>query len=191
MSERKINQVEDGTAKPAMTRLKELPEAIHTQVMAILEVHTYKQSEPLVEELVGFYCSSNILCRFRKWHEATEGMSLGDDRLRQINDFLQKEMPEASPEKLREAGVMFQTLATLGNNDGEGFVNVCRMQVQCEREQIRARKANLEERRFQESLRTKFEAGIAAVAQRFQESPEAMELFHKARIILEKDKGAE
>jgi hypothetical protein len=100
-------------------------------------------------------------------------------------------MPEASPEKLREAGVMFQTLATLGNNDREGFVNVCRMQVQCEREQIRARKANLEERRFQESLRTKFEAGIAAVAQRFQECPEAMELFHKARIILEKDEGAE
>jgi hypothetical protein len=184
MGNRKIHQVGEGKVKPAMSRLKELPETVQTQVLGILEGRTYQDAEPLVQSLVGFFCSSNILCRFRKWREAREAMKLGDERCRQIKEFLQKEMPEASPEKLRELGVMFCTLASLGNGDAKEFVNVSRMQVQSEREQIRARKLNLEERKFQEALRLKLDVGLDALAKMFQQNPDAMKHFQKARELV-------
>jgi hypothetical protein len=184
MSDRKIYQVREGKTKPAMSRLKGLPETVQTQVLGILEACTYKDAEPMVETLVGFFCSSNILCRFRQWHEAREAMSLGDERGRQIKEFLQKEMPDASPEKLRELGVMFCTLVSLGNGDAKEFVTVSHMQVQSEREQIRARKLDLEERKFQEALRLKLDAGLDALAKMFQENPEAMNHFEKARELV-------
>jgi hypothetical protein len=185
MGNQRIHQVGAGKAKPAMTRLKELPETVQTQVLGILEGRTYKAAEPMVINLVGFFCSSNILCRFRKWHEAKEAMKLGDERCQQIKEFLQKEMPEASPEKVRELGVMFCTLVSLGNGDGKEFVNVSRMQVQSEREQIRARKLDLEERKFQESLRTKLDAGFEALTTLLDNNPEARGLLDRARKLIQ------
>src|SRR5580765_6305048 len=117
MSDRKIRQPAAGDPKPASTRLKEVSVELQAKVLELVTNHSYKDAEPLVEALVGFVCSTDVLFRFRKWHEAKEAMKLGDERSRQIMEFLQKEMPDASPEKLRELGVMFCTLVSLGNGD--------------------------------------------------------------------------
>src|SRR5262249_17512244 len=83
-------------------------------------------------------------------------------------------------------GVMFRTLVSLGDGDGKEFVNVSKMQVQSEREQIRAQKVDLEERKFKESLRSKLDAGLDALAKMFRENPEARVHFEKAREALGK-----
>jgi hypothetical protein len=185
MSNRKTRQPAVGDPKPAATRLKELSVELQVKVLELVTNHSYKDAEPLVKSLVGFACSTDVLFRFRKWHEAREAMKLGNERCRQIKEFLQKEMPEATPEKVRELGVMFCTLAALGNGDGKEFVNVSRMQVQSEREQIRARKLNLEERKFQESLRTKLDAGFEALSMLSDNNPEARGLLNRARKLIQ------
>jgi hypothetical protein len=183
MNDRKLRQPAAGDPKPPATRLKELPVELQAKVMDLLAKNSYQDAEPLVTSLVGFACSTDVLFRFRKWHEAKQEINLGEERYQQIKEFLQKEMPKASPEKLRELGVMFRTLTALGNGDGKEFVNVSRMQLQSEREHIRARKLDLEERKFQEAYRQKLDAGLDALATMFQENPEAMKHFQKAREL--------
>jgi hypothetical protein len=185
MSDRKIRQPAAGDPKPPATRLKELSVELQAKVMDLLANNSYQDAESPVTGLVGFACSKDVLFRFRKWHEAREEMKLGDERCRLIKEFLQKEMPGASPEKLRELGVMFRTLVALGNGDGKEFVNVSRMQIQSEREQVRAKKLDLEERKFLESYRQKLDAGLDALAKMFEENPEAMKHFQKARELVE------
>jgi hypothetical protein len=185
MNDRKIRQPAAGDSKPPATRLKELSVELQAKVMDLLTNNSYQNAEPLVTSLVGFACSTDVLFRFRKWHEAKQEMKLGDERFEQIKEFLQKEMPKASPEKLRELGVMFRTLTALGNGDGQEFVNVSRMQLQSEREKIRARKLDLEERKFQEALRKKLDAGLDALGQILEENPAAMKHFQRARKLVE------
>src|SRR6185295_8594625 len=155
MSERKIMQPGKKRVKPAATRLKELAPEDQRAVLEIIRDHTYQEAEPLVEAATGFACSTDVLCRFRKWHEAKEAMEIGQERLRQIAEFSDARMSDVPSGKAREFGSVFYELVSLGRDDVKGFVNVGRLEVQGERERLRRDKLNLEERKFQESLRTK------------------------------------
>jgi hypothetical protein len=179
----------DGQVKPAATRLKELPAEVRLQVMQILKDHSYKAAEPLVESLVGFFCSTDVLCRFRKWHEAMEAMELGQDRVRQITEFLLEKMPDVPTEKVNELAGTFYALMSLGQSDAKMFVNVSRAEAQVERERIRQKRLDLEERRFQESLRKKLDLGIEALGKLFRQSPEAWQHFERARAAIEASAG--
>jgi hypothetical protein len=182
--ERKVKQPGEGEIKPAATRLKELPAAMRAQVMEILTGNTYKAAEPLVSGLVGFQCSSDVLYRFRKWIKALKRMEMGQDRLSQITSFLKEQMPEASTEEIREMSGIYYSLISLGNGDAKTFVDVSRAEAQSERERIRQKRLDLDEKMFKESLRGKLDAGLDGLAEMFQGNPEAMKHFNKAAELI-------
>jgi hypothetical protein len=185
MTERKVKEVASNRDQPAMIRLKKMPPAIHTQVLRILDEHTYKDAEPLVQALVGFSCTTNVLCRFRKWKQAMEAMDLGQDRIRQIAAYLKEQMPDVAPDKIWELGTAFYGMTLLANDDAKGFVRVGKMSAQNERGLLRTKKFHLEERKFQESLRTKLDAGFEALSTLFDKNPEARGLLDRARKLIQ------
>lgn len=187
MTERKVKEVASNREQPAMIRLKKMSPAIHAQVLRILDEHTYKDAEPLVQALVGFSCTTNVLCRFRKWKQAMEAMDLGQERIRQIAAYLKEQMPDVGPDKIWELGTAFYGMSFLANDDAKGFVRVGKMSAQNERGLLRAKKFQLEERKFQEALRQKLDAGLDALAKMFQQNPEAMKHFQKARKLVASD----
>src|SRR6185437_2768595 len=182
--DRKVKQPAEGEDKPAATRLNELPAAIRAQVIEILDGNTYKAAEPLVSGLVGFQCSSDVLYRFRKWMKASKRMEMGRERLSQIASFLKEQMPEASTEEMREMSGIYYTLISLGDGDARTFVDVSRAESQAERERIRQKRLDLDERMFKESLRGKLDAGLDGLAKLSQGNPEAMKHFNKAAELI-------
>jgi len=184
MSKRKIIQPPANHPKPPATLLKELPPGQRAKIMEILDTHTYKDAEPLVQNLVGFHCTTDVLCRFRKWQETLQEMDLAHDRLRQIAEFQKGPLRNLPPDELRDLGAALYTLTCLARDDSKGFTRASQVAMQNERERIRAKRLALDELKFEDIHRRKFQAVLDLIGKRFEKNPQAMNLFEQARALL-------
>ena len=160
-------------------------------MMEILRSHTYRDAEPLVAQAVGFACSVDVLCRFFSWQGAQEDLEISDDLLQQVGSFIREHFAAWPEEKIREAAASFFTFHTMNKRDVEGFASMARLRVQAERCRIRERKLELEQLKFEESMRRKVDAGLDALAKAFKKNPEAMKLYQQARELLEESGAIE
>ncbi len=184
MSNQKIRQPRDGSPKPPATLLKELPLEQRAKIMEILATHTYKDAEPLVQNLVGFHCSSDVLCRFRKWQETLQDMELSHDRIRQIAEFQDGPLHDLPPEKLRELSATFYAMTFLARDDIKGFARASQIALQNERERLRDHRLQLDQQKFEESQRNKFDVALNAIRKAFRKNPQALNLFDQAKALL-------
>jgi len=180
-----MKQPGKGQPKAPMTKLKELPPAERSKVMEILCKHTYRDAEPLVSKLVGFDCSMDVLCRFYSWQGTRQDLELSKGTLRQVTSFLREEFPGWPEEKVNEAAASFFTLHAVATRDVKGFASMARFYLQTERCKIREKKLALEELKFEDSHRKKFQAALDAIGQAFRKNPEAMRLYEQARAMIE------
>lgn len=101
--------------------------------------------------------------RARSWlrEQAVLG-ALEDEKLRH---------PDLKDEELFEMGQRFFARQAIADADARGWTSV--------------QSLSLERDRFRESIRSKLQAGLDALAEAFKSSPQAMKLYQQARAMIE------
>jgi hypothetical protein len=185
MNNRKIKQTGRSKAKPAFTRLKELSPEKRLAVMEILESHTYKEALPLVEELVGFECSINLLCKFRSWQATELELARNTDLLEQIEKYLRQRKGDWSLERIQDAAISFLMLQALSKGDVKAFATITRLPGRLEQVRLKAERLELDREKFAESQRSKVSAGLDELREKFRENHYANKFYQAARDVLE------
>lgn len=128
MKNRKLKQVNSGP-KPPLTRLKELPAEDRSKLLTVLGENTYDKAIPLVENLVGFACSRNVLSKFWQWQSAQESLENANDLVETFEAFCRKQNPDWSADKVRETSIAFFLAHTAQQRDVDSFVNVAHLDL--------------------------------------------------------------
>jgi hypothetical protein len=205
MHERKLTQSGMGEPKKPLIRLKELSPEMHEKAMCILREHTYRDSVPLVAELVGFACSSDVLFRFYHWYAAKETTAAFSEKVKVALEFID-EYKDLTVERVRAVMGMFFMMRSAQHDDVSGFARMGRMSLQEEQARLREERMQfdrqkyeevtrkcvkiheqrfeLQKLRFNESLRKKLDAGVDALTRVFQKNPEAMRHFQTAKELV-------
>lgn len=144
-NKRKIRQPSDGEEKPPMTRLKELPAEERAKLMHVLRENTYRKAIPLIENLVGFYCSLDVLSKFFTWQDKQEDLEKSNDFIEQYEEFTQRQHPEWSPERIRDDATAFFMASATANKDLKGFALIAQIDQQ---ERAGRAKVKFEERKI-------------------------------------------
>jgi len=185
MNKRKIKQPGRARVKPAFTRLKELPVEKRLATLEIVESQTYKDAQPLVQQLVGFACSINVLCKFRAWQTTEQDLARDADLVEQIEKFLRTRKGDWSVERIQEAAISFLMMQALSKGDIKGFTAITRLPALLDQVRLKAERLELDREKFAESQQSKISAGLDAVAEEFSRNPEALKLYQVARDVLE------
>jgi hypothetical protein len=185
MNRRKLKQTGRSRVKPAFTRLKELTPEKRLAVMEIVESHTYKEALPLVEELVGFACSINVLCKFRSWQATEQELARNTDLLEQIERYLRRRDGDWSVERIQDAAMSFLMLQALSKGDVKGFATITRLPARLEQVRLKVQRLDLDREKFAESQRSKVSAGLDELQEKFRENHHAFKFYQAARDVLE------
>lgn len=183
MNTRKIHKSSDGKADPPMTRLKELPAEERAKVMEILRSKTYEEAAPLVSQLVGFSCSVDVCSKFYKWQTGQEALDGTNDMIEQFEEFVASQNKDWSPEKVRDTSINFFLAHTSANRDVDGFKSVAQLSLKADQAKRQEERLEFERAKFKESMRTKLETALDALAEHLKANPQAKaayEAFRKA-----------
>jgi hypothetical protein len=206
MSDRKLNQTGIGQEKPPLLKLKESSPDQRARVMEILRGHTYRDAERLVEEMVGFACSTAALFQFFHWQAVQEAKTATRDKLQEVATFLDqhKEWPE---EKIMATAVVYFVMEAVKSADVKGFGLAARLaaqercrrmrqekmefeklkyeQVTRKRLEVHGQRFELDKLKFNESLRRKLDLGLDVMGKQFDKNPEALRLYQDAKKMIE------
>jgi hypothetical protein len=201
--QRKLKQAPSGQTKQPLTLLKELPQIERARIMAILRDHTYEQAQPLVEPILGCPCSVDTLGRFFRWQGTQERLEASDETLGHVAEFIQERYPNWTEEKMRELASTFFTMQAMARGDTRAFASAARLALNSARNQLQerrlefdkkkldckqklnAKRLDLDERKFEQSLQRKLEYGLEELARHFKKYPEALRIYQQAREMIE------
>ena len=153
MNKRKIKQPGRARVKPAFTRLKELPVEKRLATLEIVESQTYKDAQPLVQQLVGFACSINVLCKFRAWQTTEQDLARDADLVEQIEKFLRTRKGDWSVERIQEAAISFLMMQALSKGDIKGFTAITRLPARLDQVRLKAERLELDRQKFAKAQR--------------------------------------
>jgi hypothetical protein len=203
LQNRKIKQPPPGQPKPPLTQLKELPPDTRAQIGGILRANTYEQAQPLIEQLLGFSCSTSVLFRFYQWHKTQDAMEISEDAITQVVSFLQESYPDWTEEKMRQSASAFFAMHAVSKRDIRGFTSIARLGLQSGRDRVLAerlefdkakaaqkvalnrQRLQLDKLKFKESKLRKLEVGLDAIGASFKKNPKALALYQQAVAIID------
>lgn len=184
MSHRKLTQPAIGKPKPALTKLKELPPADRARILEIIRAESYRAAQDPVSRLVGFKCSMDVLFRFFHWQSTEQDFQVYRDRIAQVLSWEQQHPAGVPDPKLRESVGEFFIAHAIAHEDVKGFTALGRLYYQGEACRLQKEKFKLACAKFEQSSRTKLQAGLDTLADSFKKNPDALKLFQQACAVV-------
>lgn len=186
---RKIKIPKDGKLPP-LTQLKQLPADKRIEIREMLEAVPREEAQKNLEKQFGIRIGRNGLSVFWQWQKQQERTENYNQLIEGFEDFYTKANPNASREKVRDAGIAFFLAETTANRDREGFTDVARLDLK-ERDSktnaaLEERKVSVSERRIAMLERKIMDAAKALEAAKSSGgiTPETYELMEKKLKLL-------
>ena len=139
MSRRKLSIPKGGKPLPPTTRLKQLPAASRQRIYELLEKLSYEEAAKQVELDFGIRCSEDSLRSFRSWQFQENRMENYNGLIEQFEQFYTRANPNATRDKVRDAGIAFFLAETTANNDRKGFSDVANLDLRDREGQTKAK----------------------------------------------------
>lgn len=173
-------------------RLKLLPEDQQERIWRWLteDKKSLEETAVLCFDDLNVRTSRTAVGEFFKWYRLQLRMRDRESRVEQIVNDLQKAGANLSADQVQQYGAALFMSEAIESADGEGFVAAARLHLQSKElaakvEGFKAtyaqkeRQLELDKEKFKASLRTKLEAGLAALMDEIKGSPRALEIFQK------------
>ena len=132
-----------------------------------------------VPRICAFTCATSTLSEYYKWAKLRRSIEEREREADQAMEMYAAKNPDASQEKLRSIGQRYFSSKSIAEDDLAGWVKV---QMVAEKRAAR----EFDERKFQQSIKSKQEAGLDAVFEEIKGNAQAEALFAKMTEVIKK-----
>ena len=132
-----------------------------------------------VPRICSVTCAPSTLSEYYKWAKLKRSIEEREREADQAMEMYAAKNPDASQEKLRSIGQRYFSSKSIAEDDLAGWVKV---QMVAEKRAAR----EFDERKFQQSIKSKQEAGLDAVFEEIKGNAQAEALFAKMTEVIKK-----